>query len=238
MVKIIKGFPISPRIDLILKYAGFPIKVQRECPERVTRVKKKIIKLWEEVEHLIYPEAIYEFFNCQTIDDYGVFLMDESRTARTGLFHSSYLASNLKQFNSSQVALFVVTIGGKIIEKIDEHLPGLPTKETWYLEAIASEAVEVAARRVCQILAEERGYKKTFKRLSPGWGEQKGFDWKLSEQKILFELLGRERIKNEIGVELIEYPETESYMMKPRKSVSAIAFPIQMSRRYNGTRGN
>lgn len=213
MTTIIENFPLSPRIDLMLKYAGIPLKVQRKNPQRVKRARDRIRELREENGHLFYPKAIYQFFPSSIKG--GQLLLDDKE-----VFTGSYLVKNMKKANLQETALFVVTIGDKIIEKIEEK----EAIETIYLEAVASEVVEAAARYVCKVLAKEKGCKNSFRRLSPGWGEQKGLDWKLEEQTIIFKLLGRKIIKEKLGVELLEFPEMESYMMVPRKTVSAIAF--------------
>lgn len=240
--KIIKDFTISPRIALMLHYAQIPIGFQRKHPERVKRPRKRVSGLWEENKHLVRPKVIYQFFD-YTIEDERLFLYRKGilyaflriirkvrkKKLEDGVFQSSYLVKNIKKSNPPEVALFVVTIGKEIIEKIDEYSQStsiLGSLDSLYLEGIGSEAVEATARYLCQFLAKRMGHGKSLKRLSPGWGEQKGFDWKLKDQKILFELLDREKIKEGLEVELLEYPEAESFMMVPRKTVSAIAFPV------------
>jgi len=78
------------------------------------------------------------------------------------------------------------------------------------LDVVASEAVEGLADAVNKMIndrASKEGY-ETVMRFSPGYG-----DWDVSDQKKIFDILEMDKL----GIEL-----TESYLMVPEKTITAI----------------
>jgi hypothetical protein len=127
-------------------------------------------------------------------------------------FTSRVLPKNLS--GVGRVFAFVLTLGPVLEEKLDA---GDDLLKKYYLEEIGNLALRRAR------LGFERYLKKRFgldrvSCMSPGSLP----DWPVDQQKELFELMGDTEAA--IGVRL-----TESMLMLPRKSVSGIYFPSEVS---------
>lgn len=234
--KVVNLVPVSPSISKILRRIGIPFNAQREKPKRMKRPSMAIQEILKENRDLPLPKAIYQFFDYRTVGNEEVVLFDrETREEgevvfyKEGIFTSRHLVENcILKFVPQRVALLVVTAGFGISDKIKELDD---SEENWstiesrrlYLDAIGSETVEAAVRYVCAKLTKECNC-RSYRRFSSGLGETQGFDWQLSEQKVLFKLIGKEAIKDGIGVELLE----EELLMVPVKTVSAIFFPFRI----------
>lgn len=165
-------------------------------------LKALLDKVQEDAVNLIKPKGIFEEV------EVGVFgeKISFGYQGKAYEIKSKKLASRLAK--ASSAILFIVTIGPEIEEKVSSH-----TKEGNYTLALAYDAVgsalaeglAEAAEKYLQSLFSDS---EILPRYSPGYG-----DLELGVQKILFEILKPESI----GVTL-----TSSFMMKPRKSVSAI----------------
>ena len=109
-----------------------------------------------------------------------------------------------------RAAIFVATIGRGIDSLIRKLMEQKKVAEAYILDAIGSTAAEQtvdAFQRKYTAVRSQRGEGTTL-RFSPGY-----CDWKVEEQKKLFNVIDNSLI----GVEL-----SESYLMNPRKSVSGI----------------
>jgi hypothetical protein len=127
-------------------------------------------------------------------------------------FRSRVLRKNLDP--AERVFPFVLTIGGQL-EEIAGSSGDLLRQ--YYLETIADLALLSAAAYFENYLKTHYGLFK-ISSMSPGSLP----DWPVTEQKPLFALLGDAEAA--IGVRL-----TESMLMIPRKSVSGIYFPTEVS---------
>jgi len=117
-------------------------------------------------------------------------------------------------FNSENLALFVVTIGNKVSNKIKQHFANSNYAEGYILDAVAS----CAADKTAQILenhfldllisSDKFGKDSALLRYSPGY-----CGWNITGQKKLFGELKPERI----GITL-----NSSYLMQPIKSISGV----------------
>lgn len=223
--RTIRGFYVKLRTENILKHLGFPLWIQQSRPASIRRYRKKVKSIYKEIKHLIYPRAIYQSFDYEILSRKSVLLFNYI-TGRQGKLISSYLVRrNITRFKPKRLVLFVATFGDEIMQDADPE----DFDRIFYLNAIGSEGAEAVARHVCRILAWDYGHQKSFRRLSPGYGEATGFDWKISQQRVIFDLLGREKIKEELGVELLDDLKSRSFLMVPLKSVSGIAFPCEES---------
>ena len=127
-------------------------------------------------------------------------------------FTSGVLHKNLSEVN--RVFAFVLTLGAIFEEKIDccEDL-----LEKYYLEEIGNLALRKARLLFERHLRKKYGLDKV-SCMSPGSLP----DWPVDQQKDLFDLLGDTEAA--LGVRL-----TDSMLMLPRKSVSGIYFPSEVS---------
>jgi len=221
--RIMRGFSVKLRTENILKHLGFSLWTQQNNPQGVQRHRNKVKKIYKEVKHLICPRAIYRAFDYEILSRKRVLLFG-SDDGRQEKLNSSYLVrKNILRFKPEILVLFIATFGDEIMENVDPE----DFDRTFYLNAIGSEGAEATARYVCKMMAQDYGYHKAFRRLSPGYGEVTGFDWKISEQRVIFDLLSKEKIKQELGVKLLDSAEDSSFLMVPLKTVSGIAFPYK-----------
>jgi hypothetical protein len=115
---------------------------------------------------------------------------------------------------ADELALFAVTLGSLITDKIDELFKTNEFALGSMLDSVASAATDKAADIVENSLLDylsgksQIGSSKAILRFSPGY-----CGWHMSGQKKLFEFLRPE----DIGIELLE-----SFLMKPLKSISGV----------------
>ena len=154
---------------------------------------------------LIRPRAAYKV--CY-IDDRG----SESVVIDKVAFTSRVLHKNLTDVG--RVFAFVLTLGLEFEKKIDACGDLL---EKYYIEEIGNLALRKARLGFERHLRKKYGLDKV-SCMSPGSLP----DWPVDQQKELFDLLGD--AGNAVGVSL-----TDSMLMLPRKSVSGIYFPSEVS---------
>jgi hypothetical protein len=127
-------------------------------------------------------------------------------------FTSRVLRVNLDKVE--RVFPFIVTIG-KALE--DEASSGKDLLRQFYLETIADMGLRCARRHLEEHLKRHYGLRQ-LSRMNPGSLE----DWPITEQKPLFSLFGN--VRELIGVTL-----TDNMLMIPRKSISGIFFPTEVT---------
>jgi len=138
----------------------------------------------------------------------------EEKNTRTIKINGIELTSKLLRNNLDnvyQVFPYVLTCG----EKFDQFSASQKIWERYYLDIIANQITSLAQENLINIIQERHGLPK-LSRMNPGSLKE----WPIEEQKPLFELLGKEKVNQNLGVSL-----TENYLMKPTKSVSGIIFP-------------
>ena len=147
---------------------------------------------------------------------YRVCYIDEKREDAVTIdgvrFTSRVLRKNLD--NVGRVFPYVVTIGDKLEEKISECEDLL---QKYYLDTIGNVAL-VKTRKYLEDRLQARYAIDGMSYMSPGSLK----DWPIEEQRSLFAILGDAEVS--IGVRL-----NESLLMIPRKSVSGIYFPTEIS---------
>ncbi len=127
-------------------------------------------------------------------------------------FTSQVLSRNLE--NVGRVFPFVLTLGAAMDEKIENSGDML---EKYLLDAMGNIALREARRRLEKHIRSAFALEK-LSCMAPGSLE----DWPIEEQKNLFALLTD--ADSAVGVRL-----TESFLMIPRKSVSGIYFPSEVT---------
>jgi hypothetical protein len=127
-------------------------------------------------------------------------------------FSSKVLRKNLEAVE--RVFPFIVTIG----HELERHASNChDLLQQYYLEGMADMALGEAARHLEQHLKERYGLTQ-LSSMSPGSLE----DWPITQQKALFSLFGE--AEKRIKVKL-----TEHLLMIPRKSISGIYFPTEVT---------
>lgn len=162
-------------------------------------------ELLETARPLMTPKALYQIAYIDKKAEDAVEIGGWS-------FRSRVLRKNLAQ--AERVFPFVLTVGGRLEEKAVSSGDLL---KQFYLETIADLTLQSAAAYFEKYLKKHYGLSK-ISSMSPGSLP----DWPVTEQTPLFALLGDTEAT--IGVRL-----TESMLMIPRKSVSGIYFPTEVS---------
>jgi len=111
---------------------------------------------------------------------------------------------------SQKVAILAVSVGEAIEERITNLFAENEYAKAVLVDAAATTATEQVADSVCELIAREARKQGLVagSRFSPGYG-----DWDIKEQPEVLRLSGAEKI----GIKL-----TTSFMLMPRKSVTAI----------------
>ena len=156
-------------------------------------------------EALITPQIVYRV---SYIEARG----EESVEIGGQVFTSSVLKKNLEQVE--RVFPYIVTVGPLLEEKASamDDLLG-----QYYLETTADIALRLGKQHLEKHLKKHYGLEK-ISSMSPGSLP----NWPITEQKPLFTLIGDTEAL--VGVRL-----TDSMLMLPRKSISGIVFPTEVT---------
>ena len=146
----------------------------------------------------------------------GIYSLESIRHSENGLYfpeknifiESSLLAEKFS--NQDSTVVFAVTIGG-MLENYSQNLSeDGKMLEALIYDAIGSEAADCAVEIMHEALSPKNLPEK--RRYSPGYP-----GWDLSEQKNLFDIIGRKEAEEIAGITI-----NDTCYMSPRKSVSGI----------------
>ena len=149
----------------------------------------------------LYGEAFIEAKGTETVTIDGV------------TFTSRMLRANLDKVE--RVFPFIATCGEEM-DTID--LPAGDFLAEFWWDAIKAVLLQNATKHLNAHLKQRFALEKTAS-MSPGSGD--ATVWPIEQQRELFALLGD--VREQVGVEL-----TESFLMKPNKTVSGIVFPTEV----------
>lgn len=190
---------------------NIPIHLKLEKVKKGLRLDKKkdssadVRNLIQEAESLIEPKALYEV---AYISKKGEDLVEISDVT----FSSRVLSVNLEKVE--RIFPYIITVGKALEDKASTSGDLL---KQFYLETIADMALHSSMQYLEKHLKKSYGLEK-IANMSPGSLK----DWPVTEQKPLFSLFkNREDL---IGVRL-----TEHMLMIPRKSISGIYFPTEVT---------
>lgn len=190
--------------DLDEKKIKQAVKVREAYPE----LEPQIESLLERARQAARPKAGF----CRTVvEEVG----DKSVLISGREFRSSVLPGLFKR--GDVVFPYVATCGGELeqidLSAYDDMLAG------WWMSCIETEALHSAMRALEQEVQQHYGDTE-LSSVNPGSGNVEV--WPIEQQSVLFSLLGD--TPSAIGVEL-----TESYLMRPSKSLSGILFASEHS---------
>lgn len=154
---------------------------------------------------LCLPQGCYDILRIRRIDNEVVQTEDDSVT-----FSSEALSHMLA--GCGRLVLLATTVGADVVEKTAELIAKAEGADAVVYDATASETADAAMDWLCASLNRElprTGGALTKQRFSPGYG-----DLALAAQRAIFDRLQLQ----EMGLTL-----TDSWMMVPEKSVTAIA---------------
>ncbi|MCL2799468.1 MAG: hypothetical protein FWD54_04255 [Endomicrobia bacterium] len=183
--------------DKLLARLGY-LKAKTKIDEKIENLIKENLNI---AQKLITPKAAIVFSDITVKDDVVAFDNGfEIKSADIAkLLHGCFKAYAV-----------AVTIGSKVEKKRDEYLSEKETFKGLILDAAGSVAAEETIVLANQQIEDFEKQNKNVltKRFSQGYG-----DWRLENQKDFLEFIGADKI----GITL-----TETFLMKPEKSVSAI----------------
>ena len=183
-----------------LQRLGYP-QGKRSDNNEVNRIFDEEI---ERAPELFKPQGVFRFLEVAARNEALITFKNSSFEIK-----SKQVAKMLK--DSDAVVIFMVTIGSMLEEEVDELMKQGEMTRGVILDAIGSETVDAVAEKLHKVvikqMAEKQGFSVT-PRFSPGYG-----DWPITVQKDLLELCGGR---------LIGISVNESFLMIPRKSVSAV----------------
>jgi len=192
-LKAISNIPLQYDVEELMRFCHLEV-----FRDRIKEVEAVI----EESYRLIDPKAVYKTVKISEVK--GNLLVLEGGS----LFESELLAEKLKC--ASEIAVYVATIGPALERRVTELGPKELSK-SFMMDCIGIYAL----RQVTDIIQKDfqpiEG--ERLSKFSPGDTPY----WDLRQQKVLFDFLGAEEVKNATGVRL-----NESYTMIPRKSVSGV----------------
>lgn len=197
MVKAIKDFEIEIDKDEVCRYLGY-----RRDHGPHSSISSLIDEEMDEAYELIQPSCFYQLMDIGRVRQPWVILED-------GLTITSDVLSRVLA-RCHQVAIFVVSIGWDLEERVAQLMKEGQVLMATVLDAIGSEAAE---KTTCYLqdkvreVATSNGFEVTL-RYSPGY-----CDWDITQQRVLFEAMD----SAPLGVSL-----SEDCLMMPRKSVSGI----------------
>ncbi len=195
-------------MDLII-IDKIPLKIEPAALMQKLRLEEgdpqagDAFSLLEQALEIGRPKACFRLVEVESAGEDFVVLGGRKLTSRV-------LRVNLEKA-SGQVAAFVATCGQELERWAESHDDFLLR---FYAEEICECALRCAADTMNEQIAGRLGAeKKKLSSMNPGSLE----DWPLFQQQQLFSVVGQ--VTAAIGVEL-----TESFLMRPRKSISGIRF--------------
>lgn len=167
-------------------------------------IEKVITEEIEETYPLLENKGLYQFLDISSISENGIIITEQKHTFRV----NNEIVSLLK--NAEYLLLAVVTIGIGIESSVQEKFYNNDYMRAMALDAAGTVAVKTVGKWLNNFIQERNSQNglRFSRYFEPGSG-----DWKIQEQKQIFNMLKPEKI----GVKL-----SSSYMMYPSKSLSWI----------------
>lgn len=195
---ILENIPFSPDRQEVAK----KLRISPEGPQ-----EELLDKLLLKAREVIKPRAVYRV---SYVHEKG----EDTVKVDSITFKSRILRVNLDQ--AGKVFPYVVTVGEEF-DKAGKACSDMLLK--YYLDELANYSLSKAQEYILEHLEKIYVLGKP-SRMNPG----SLVDWPLEQQRHLFALLGPEKVKEALGVNL-----TPSFLMVPVKSVSGLIFQAEKS---------
>jgi hypothetical protein len=192
VIKLKKSLEIKVTEEMLLKRAG------GRSNERTAQYLPEIISLGE---GLLEPKTVYDVFTIDKIEEKRLYLENGQ------VFRSEHLCKLL--IGAEKLVVMCSTIGSALERKVRELSEAGDMLNSYLLDIYGAVAVGLLMRSLYQRIKQEdyAGFGITVY-LEPGQ-----LDWKISDQRVLFQLISPEQI----GVSL-----NESFVMKPVKTTTGV----------------
>lgn len=166
------------------------------------RLLKKIDKHLAGLEKIMRPKVLYTTKKIRTAES-GTLVLEGDINLK-----SAKLSKTLSKCD--RITFFLATVGEQVDDVINTSMKKKKLSDAYIYDAIGSAAVEAIVEdfqnRMDSKVKEK--HQRTTIRFSPGY-----CDWKINEQKKVFNVLEND---------LIDVALNDSYLMAPRKSVSGV----------------
>lgn len=199
-IKYFDNIPAFPKKELILTRLGYKSGVTELKENDITLIERGI----QQAEALCKPSGAYLIVPILSINNSEIVLENGIK------FDSAGLLKLLK--NSKSVVLMGSTVGKEVTDRIYNEVEKGNAAAGLIIDSVASQTADAILNSMTELLSKmliRQGKVLTRHRYSPGYG-----DLPLSYQKIIFEALQLEKLNMAL---------TEKFMLKPEKSVIAIA---------------
>ncbi|MFQ5700337.1 MAG: hypothetical protein ACE5HU_00650 [Acidobacteriota bacterium] len=198
---VIRNLPVRIEEKRVLRELRIPrLEHIRELKEEA--VGRSIKKAIDRAYGLIQGQGCYRTFRILQVGADHVTIDASDRIFRG---HNA-----VKLLAGCDYATLLATTIGPALEKRIEELQGTEVADAYFLDVVGSWMADYMADRVDAMIQSEirrNGYNRTM-RYSPGYG-----DWDLSVQPDLLSL---------VGADVIGLSCTETFILQPRKSVTAV----------------
>ena len=195
MPRVVEIDPMTVKVPERVISARLGFKGVGRIPEEFRNIFEKA---WKEITKISTPFALLEDEEC---------VWNEYLKIRGIELKSDLVRRHLK--NCEIVTLMAVTLGESVDRRIEKAHEDGNELFSYFLDGIASEFVEYAARKIEKVLRKDKEPLAGGARISPGYG-----DFPLKVNKWIVEILDGERFG-------IKY-HPESFMLIPRKTITSI----------------
>lgn len=192
-LKIFENIKLEYDVDEIINFC------------HMERIKEKLDNIADTISEgykLLDPKAMYEPIKIYEIKGSRLILDDGT------FFESNLLAEELKCTN--ELAIYIVTVGPALEQKVAE-LGSIDLAKSFIIDCVGTYALS----QIFNFIRKDyrpNNFRKISK-FSPGSTS----NWDMSQQRVLFDILGPKKVEEAIGVRLNEY-----CVMIPKKSVSGV----------------
>jgi len=206
--QIIEFKEIAIPVKAVLRRLGYPVHGRLDG-----RVKPLFEEALRDAPQYFEARGVYRILPVEAVSDGIVTFKDEDFRIQ-----SRQVARMMRKADPG--ILFMTTLGPRLEEEVKRLFERDHMAEAVILDAIGSETADALADKmhweILKYLAEDEGFRVT-PRFSPGYG-----DWPVTVQGEFCEVCGG----GKIGISV-----NESFLMIPRKSVSAVLGWVRKGRR-------
>ncbi|MCX6709945.1 MAG: hypothetical protein NTV63_03285 [Candidatus Woesearchaeota archaeon] len=197
------GISVLPdKRDVIVRIRAKPNDRVNSPDGKEESIENFLEGFYKKAEYYIKPKGVYSLESIRQLENRLYF-------SEKNIFVESILLAE-KFANQDSAVVFAVTIG-RMLEDYSQKLSEEgKILESLIYDAIGSESADCAVEIMHEALSPKNLPEK--RRYSPGYP-----GWDLSEQKNIFDIIGREEAEEIAGITL-----NDSFYMSPRKSVSGI----------------
>lgn len=191
-MRVITDIALEYDIDELVRFCHLD-----RISDKINNMKSIVVEGYK----LLDPKAMYKASRIEVKEDHVI--LEGGK-----ILSSKLLAEKFKC--THEVAVYIVTIGSDLEKRVAE----LGVRDL-YRSFILDNIGTYALRQVFEYMRKDFGPNNSerISKISPGVSTY----WGIEQQKIIFDFLGKEKVRESVGVILNEH-----YVMVPKKSVSGV----------------